>query len=82
MFSALHRSGALLLLSGSISWAQNGTSPTSNSNPTLGAGNLAAPVSLLSNKEFWLSSIILVFGTIIIIVEYMLLRSVGTAKNK
>lgn len=43
-------------------------------NSTENAGNLAVPVSLRSNTELWLSVSILIFGMIIIIVEYLLLR--------
>jgi hypothetical protein len=45
------------------------------SNSSQGAANIAAPISLLSNKEFWLTTFMLVFGLVIILIEYMLVRN-------
>lgn len=42
-------------------------------NPTAG-GNLALPVSNFGNRE-WMTVLILVFGVVIILIEYMLLRN-------
>jgi membrane protease YdiL (CAAX protease family) len=46
------------------------------------SSKLAGQVSLMSNREFWLSSIILLFGVFIIIVEYFLLRTVVQEKTE
>ena len=44
--------------------------------------NVAGPVSLMSNREFWLSIVILTFGLLIILVEYFLLRTVVQEKTE
>jgi len=43
-------------------------------NPSAGAGNIAVPVNLLSNREFLLTILLLLFGLVIIGIEYVLLR--------
>lgn len=45
-------------------------------NSSVMPGNSAGPVSLMSNREFWLSCIILIFGLAIILIEFFLLRQV------
>jgi hypothetical protein len=44
-------------------------------NSSAGAGNIAIPVNLLSDREFLLTILLLVFGLVIIGVEYMLVRN-------
>jgi hypothetical protein len=56
--------------------------PELASNSASNAGNTAGPVSLMSNREFWLSMVILFFGIVIIIIEYFLLRTVVAQKTE
>lgn len=49
--------------------------------PTQAGGNVAAPVSLLSNREFVLTLAIIAFGIIVIFFQYILLRSVVENKT-
>ena len=42
--------------------------------------NLPIAVSLISNKEFWLAVVVLTFGTIIVFVQYFLLKRFSSAK--
>lgn len=56
--------------------------PAQSNAPPRGDAKVAGAVSLMSNREFWLSVIILVFGMFIIVVEYFLLRDVVKDKTE
>ncbi len=43
-------------------------------NASEGAGNIATPVSLLSDQEFFLTLLLLLFGLVIIAIEFVILR--------
>lgn len=64
----------ICILVPSLSMAQE-TPQIVDDNPSDNAGNVVYPVSLLTDKEFWLSVIILVFGTITIFLVYRLFHN-------
>lgn len=84
---------SLVLICTGEAWAQSTGEPTaakpqttitSQINPPLevATGKSAGSVSLMSNREFWLSCVILVFGVFIILVEFYLLRAVVREKTE
>ncbi|MDR6859854.1 hypothetical protein [Variovorax guangxiensis] len=84
---------SLVLICTGEAWAQSTGEPTSarpqatttsqiNPPPEVATGKAAGSVSLMSNREFWLSCVILVFGVFIILVEFYLLRAVVREKTE
>ena len=71
---------AAFLLCASYSSAISQVQPSPTSNPP--GGNLAGSVSLMSNREFWLSVCILTFGIVIVIIQYILVRDVIRDKTE
>lgn len=43
-------------------------------------GNIAGPISLMSNFEFWLTIGVMIFGSLFFVLEFVLLK--GIVKNK
>ncbi len=64
-----------------VSAPMESPSKLSNAVP-VGSEISGGTVSLMSNREFWLSVVILIFGVFIILVEYFLLKTVVKDKTE
>lgn len=74
----------LLVLSGFlciVAFVALGQDVPAPQNPSDG-GNRAGPISLMSNREFWLSIAIMAFGAFVISVQYILLRNAVESKTE
>ena len=65
---------AILAISFRASKAIADGTPPPSSNSSIGAGNIAGPISVMSDRELWLSCIILIFGLATIVVQFFLLK--------
>jgi hypothetical protein len=67
-----------LAFSFGISPASSQQTPATLNKPN--TGNIAGPISLMSNFEFWLTIGVMIFGSLFFVLEFILLRSI--VKNK